>query len=213
MGSEKTSIRACLWDMLTGRLSESKGRLLPLANMFLQFMAFSAVGWAYEIINDMIFRHGFFPRASLAGPWCPIYGIGGLLIVLCLNHIPSPRRYGLSKIGEVLVAAFGICVLVTVVELLGSYVCEQTMGFMPWDYSNCWGNFEGRIAPEFTIRFIIGGLVFLYMLDPAITRWCIQCPGKAKALAGVLLGLFVADNVLESMGIWSEVIPRQGIPF
>lgn len=213
MAEKKTSTRACLYDMLTGRLSEGRGLSLSLANLFLQFMAFSAVGWVYEIVHDMIFRHGFFPRAALAGPWCPIYGIGGLLIVLCLSRIPSPQRRGLGKLREILVAALGICVLVTVVELAGSYVCEWIMGYMPWDYSDCWGNFEGRIAPEFTIRFIIGGLVFLYALDPAITRWCIRFQKKAKALALVLLVLFVGDNALESAGVWSGIIPRDGIPF
>ena len=190
-----------------------KGRGLVVANLFLQFMAFSAVGWAYETINDMIVRQGFFPRASLAGPWCPIYGIGGLLIVLCLGRFPSPERRGLKKVAEALVAAVGICLLVTVVELAGSYVCEQTMGFMPWDYSSYWGNFEGRIAPEFTIRFVIGGLVFLYLLDPVITRWCWGKPTMAKVMAGALMFLFVLDNILESLGVWSSLIPRDGILF
>ena len=187
--------------------------LMAITNLFLQFMAFSAVGWAYEIINDMICRHGFFPRASLAGPWCPIYGIGGVLIVLCRGRLPSPGKHGAQRALEVLLAAAGICLLVTTVELLGSYVCEWTMGYMPWDYSSYWGNFEGRIAPNFTLRFVIGGLVFLYWLDPAMTRWCLRKPAMAKALATLLLVLFALDNVLEGVGLWSGVIPRDGIPF
>lgn len=198
---------------MTGKALRGTDRGLAAANAFIQFMAFSAVGWAYEIINDMICRHGFFPRASLAGPWCPIYGIGGLMIVLCLGKVPSPRRHGLAKAGEMALAALGICLLVTAVELLGSYACEWTMGSVPWDYSSYWGNFEGRIAPEFTLRFVIGGLVFLYWLDSAITGWCLNHKGMAYAIALSLLALFVADGVLEGMGIWADVIPRDGIPF
>lgn len=203
--------RACAWGMLRDSVRERSGLLLAICNLFIQFMAFSAVGWAYEIINDLICRHGLFPRASLAGPWCPIYGIGGLLIVLCLNKIPKTSRHGLAKLLEVVGAAVGICLLVTVVELLGSYVCEWMMGFMPWDYFDYWGNFEGRIAPAFTIRFVIGGLVFLYALDPLITRRCSKHPKGAKVLAAALLVLFALDNALESMGVWSGIIPREGI--
>jgi uncharacterized membrane protein len=176
-------------------------------------MAFSAVGWVYEIANDMICRHGFFPRASLAGPWCPIYGIGGLLIVICLHRIRGVARRATGMAGEVLVAAAGICILVIAVELLGSYVCEWTMGSMPWDYSGYWGNFEGRIAPEFTLRFVLGGLVFLYLMDPAISRWCLRNPAPAKTLSAILAALLVADVALESCGVWTTIIPRDGILF
>ena len=208
---ETGSQRTCAWEML--RHAGPGGLGLALSNLFIQFMAFSAVGWAYEIINDAICRHGFFPRASLAGPWCPIYGIGGLMIVLAMHSLPGRRRRRFVLAGEILVAAVGICCLVTVVELLGSYVCEWTMGYMPWDYSAYWGNFEGRIAPEFTIRFVVGGLVFLYLLDPAITGWCAKNPTKARASATILLVLFALDNALEASGLWANVIPRGGIPF
>lgn len=206
--------RACAWEMLRHAGAGGAGDILvALSNLLMQFMAFSAVGWAYEIINDMICRHGFFPRASLAGPWCPIYGIGGLVIVLALHALPGRRRHGLSLVGEVIVAAVGICCLVTAVELMGSYVCEWVMGYVPWDYSSYWGNFEGRIAPEFTIRFVIGGLVFLYLLDPAITGWCSRNPTRTRTIAVVLVALFALDNALEASGLWASVIPRGGIPF
>lgn len=202
------------WDMLVAcRSRGASDWLVAVSNLFLQFMAYSAVGWVYETINDMIFRHGFFPRASLAGPWCPIYGIGGLLIVCCLHSLPRHRGSAMGKVGEVVAVAAGICVLVTAVELLGSYVCEWLMGEVPWDYSSYWGNFDGRIAPTFTIRFVLGGLVFLYLMDPAMSAWCRRHERAAVVLSAVLLVLFVADNALETAGVWSVVVPRSGIPF
>jgi uncharacterized membrane protein len=84
---------------------------------------------------------------------------------------------------------------------------------MPWDYSGYWGNFEGRIAPEFTLRFVLGGLVFLYLMDPAISRWCLRNPAPAKTLSAILAALLVADVALESCGVWTTIIPRDGILF
>ena len=181
---------------------------LALATTFILFMLFSCVGWFYEILNDLVVQGGFHPRATFAGPWCPIYGIGGLLIVWCFT--PASRWLGarMPKLAEVLVVAVGIFLLVSAVELVASYACEALMGFMPWDYSSSWGNFQGRVAPEFTMRFVVGGLVFLYLLAPAVKAWGARHRGAALRLAGVLLALFALDGILELAGVWNGIIPR-----
>ena len=151
---------------------------------------------------------GFQPRASFAGPWCPIYGIGGLLIVWCFA--PASRWLGarMPKPLEVLAVAVGVFLLVSAVELVASYACEALMGFMPWDYSSSWGNFQGRVAPAFTMRFVVGGLVFLYLLAPAVEGWASGRRAAALRLAGVLLALFALDGALELAGVWNGIIPR-----
>jgi len=181
---------------------------LTLATTFILFMLFSCVGWCYEIVNDLIVQGGFHPRAAFAGPWCPIYGIGGLLIVWCFE--PASRTIGahVPKPVEVLAVAAGIFLLVSAVELVASYASEAVLGFMPWDHSSSWGNFQGRVAPEFTMRFVIGGLVFLYLLAPAVRAWGLRNRPAALRLAGVLLALFALDGALELTGVWSGVIPR-----
>lgn len=209
IGKRRNTLLSVARDMPSSGL---RGAIDLLAVGFLLFMAFSAVGWAYETVNDMICRQGFYPRAALMGPWCPIYGIGGLLIS-CLSWVVRPGRRGLAKVGEVVVAAVAIALLVTFVELAGSYACEAMMGYMPWDYSPYWGNFEGRIAPEFTLRFVIGGLVFLYWLEPTIVRAYRSHRDAGVIAALVLLVLFVADNVLEVAGVWAGFPVRAGIPF
>lgn len=188
--------------------------LLFAATAFILFMMFSCVGWCYEILNDFLVRGGFHWRAALAGPWCPIYGIGGLLIVWVFSPVlAKARKSNLNSVLTVLLIAVGIYLLVTAVELAGSYICEATMGCMPWDYSTSWGNFEGRIAPEFTIRFVIGGLVFLYLLSPLVCKWSEKHPKAAIGCAIALAVLFIADNALESAGVWADVIPRDSEVF
>ena len=181
---------------------------LVAARLFILFMLFSCIGWCYEIVNDFIVQGGFHPRATLAGPWCPIYGIGGLLIVFCFKPVAARIAGRWPKVLEVLVIAVGIFLLVSLVELVASYACEALLGFMPWDYSTSWGNFQGRVAPEFTMRFVIGGLVFLYFLEPWITHWCESSPHAALRLACVLAALFALDAALELAGVWQGIIPR-----
>ena len=80
---------------------------MSLVKAFLLFMVFSFVGWCYEIGNDLVVQGGFHPRASFAGPWCPIYGIGGLLILLCFKPVRARIEGRCPKVAEVLAIAKG----------------------------------------------------------------------------------------------------------
>lgn len=180
---------------------------LPLiAKIVILYLAFSCVGWVYEQVNDLIAGRGWIWRAALMGPWAPIYGIGGLLIVFAIG--PLDRRLkasGMATPLRVLLVGLAIGALVTSVELAFSYICEWTMGSSPWDYSEYWGNFEGRIAPEFTLRFVLGGFAFLWLIEPAVSSWVDRHPKGAVALAGALLAVYLTDHVLEGMGVWASM--------
>ncbi len=51
------------------------------------FAVFSFAGWLYETVDNVFTFGGLYLRASLMLPWCPIYGIGGLLIVALLEPL------------------------------------------------------------------------------------------------------------------------------
>ena len=169
------------------------------------FAVFSFGGWVYETV-DNIFRYGcVYLRASLFLPWCPIYGIGGLIIIAVLD---PARRWLATHVPlavQVLLIAVGIYLLTAAVELAGSYVCEALMGFVPWDYSEAWMNFQGRIAPAYTMKFVALGLLALYVLYPCISKWAKANRRGAVILACVLATLFVLDCILEALGIWAPV--------
>ena len=80
------------------------------------------------------------------------------------------------------------------VELIGSYIMEFTQGSWMWDYSNYFANFQGRIALNPSIRFGIGGMVILYLLQPLFEK----CVGKLSRktlyrVSGVIGLILVVD--------------------
>ena len=148
---------------------------------------------------------GYDLRAQLMLPWCPIYGIGGLLIVAALEPLRRKLAGRIPLFLQVAAIAIGIYVVATVVELAGSYVCEWIMGYVPWDYSHAWGNFQGRIAPIYSMRFVVLGLIALYVLYPAITRLVAAKPHAARIVAVILLAALIGDYALEFAGVWVGV--------
>ena len=177
-----------------------------LSVVVIEFMAFSFVGWLYETVENWFSFGGIYLREQLGGPWCPIYGIGGLIMVAAaLPLIGVCRKHKVNRVVEVLLVALCVGVVALVTELAGSYLCEALTGDFPWNYSGAWGNFEGRVAPLYTARFIVMGLIAAYLVAPAIEKWAAKHPFGARRLSVVLVVLLVADIVCEALGVWDPL--------
>ncbi|OUP50887.1 putative ABC transporter permease [Lachnoclostridium sp. An181] len=162
---------------------------------FLYFMFYSMIGWCYEVFLEVVvYRWGFSNRGALFGPYCVVYGFGALLLILMLGKLKEQKhRIGTINVTPVLVF-IGIVVITTVVELIASYIMELTSGGWLWDYTRFAFNFEGRIALNPSIRFGIGGMVFLYLLQPLFVK--IVRPLSAKKL-NVLSGSLAVVLLLD----------------
>ena len=134
---------------------------------FLCFLLYGVVGWLYEVFLEVVvYRWGYSDRGVLLGPYCIIYGVGALILVFSLRGLQRKRIYlGPVSVTPVLVF-LGIVVLTTALELIGSYVMEWTTGSWLWDYRRFAFNFQGRVALNPSLRFGVGGMVFLYVLQP-----------------------------------------------
>ena len=53
--------------------------------IFLLFIVYSFIGWSLEVICKLITKHKFINRGFLIGPYCPIYGVGCILIITFLS--------------------------------------------------------------------------------------------------------------------------------
>lgn len=135
------------------------------------FMAFSILGWIYETVLEVfIYRTGFSNRGVLFGPWLPVYGFGGILFLFLWYRIINrkPIKEKIKKIPLIFLLTMATA---TLVELITSYLCEWTMGSWPWmSYIRYAFNFQGRIALNPSIRFGLGGIIFLYIIQPLLEK-------------------------------------------
>ena len=53
---------------------------------FLLFMTYSILGWMLEVTCKLIQYKRFINRGFLIGPYCPIYGFGGVTITILLSN-------------------------------------------------------------------------------------------------------------------------------
>ena len=191
--------------MHRGTNDASRASLSPSAKAsvaVILFAIFSFAGWLYETVENVFTFGGIYLRASLMLPWCPIYGVGGLIIVGVLEPLRRRLADRAPRLIEIVVICICIYLLTSAVELGGSYACEAIMGYVPWDYSHAWMNFQGRIAPAYTMRFVLLGLIALYLVYPNVVKRARRNPQTARVIASVIAALFVADAILQAAGVW-----------
>jgi len=160
-------------------------RKYTVSSYILMFFLFSFVGWVWEVSYCMAQTGEFANRGVLTGPWLPIYGTGGVIMVLFL-------RKWLKK--PVLTFALIVTVSLTV-EYFTALVLWVMWHKKYWDYSTEFLNLQGRICLKGGIAFGVGGMLFIYLLAPRIDDWLIQrIPKKAQVIVCViLLAVFGAD--------------------
>lgn len=163
---------------------------------FLYFWVYAVIGWIYEVFLEVVvYRWGFSNRGFLFGPYLPVYGFGALLIIACLRPLSrKPLRIGKVSVMPVVVFA-AIVLLTTVVELITSYLLEWTTGGWLWDYTRYSIQWQGRICLSASLRFGVGGMIILYILQPLVEKGVARLGDRRKPVFWVLFVLFVLDWV------------------
>lgn len=171
-------------------------RHYSIVSVVLSFFVLSFIGWAYEVSLHLISDGEFVNRGTLHGPWLPIYGYGGVLILLILYRFR--KRPGLHYVLSM--------ILCGIVEYCTAWELEMTHGGMKWwDYSGYFLNIDGRICAEGLIVFGLGGLAIVYFVAPILDNLFRKISLKILIpIAAALLIIFIGDN------IYSHVHPNTG---
>lgn len=153
-----------------------------IQKLFLCFMMYAVLGWCYEIILEtFIYRWGFSNRGVLFGPYCPVYGVGALTFLGCFGWLMNKKDLKWLNIIKPVLIFLGCMAAATLIELAASYILEAATGEWPWQtYERYKYNFQARIALSTSLRFGLGGTIFMYLVQPFF-NWILSKP-KRKTL-------------------------------
>lgn len=151
------------WNAVAEEEAASKNNYLKnysIWTIICLFALFAFIGWGWEVALHLIKDGVFVNRGAMHGPWLPIYGTGGALIVLILKRLRNnPALLGVSAM-----------VLCGIVEFFTSYFMEMGSGIRYWDYTGYFLNINGRICMEGLTVFAVGGMAAVYVIAPALDR-------------------------------------------
>lgn len=133
---------------------------LPFWSAFLIFILFSFIGWICEVIYvGVTSAHKFVNRGFLHGPICPVYGFGGVVILML-----PPSLYATW-----IPLFFASMILCTTVEYFVSWLMEKLFHTRWWDYSHYKIQLNGRICLLNSILFGFLGVVVIHFVYPLMT--------------------------------------------
>ena len=154
--------------------------------LFLLFLTYSFLGWIMEMIVTVIEDKEIVNRGFLVGPYCPIYGVCSIAMILLLNKVTNP----------VLLFVLSI-IICSVGEYLTSYILEKIFNARWWDYSNMKFNLNGRICLRNCFFFgLLGFLVLNYINNYFTNIYLSLNPNTLNIIFYSLLTIFLADLIL-----------------
>lgn len=157
---------------------------MQLEHYFLLFIVYSFLGWLIEVIYTLIAEHKFINRGFLIGPYCPIYGVGALLISSTLSGYRE----------SLLVLFVMSVVLCCILEYLTSYFMEKIFKTRWWDYSDKKFNINGRICLEAASLFGLLGVIIVYILNPFLCGVLSNIPHIViSCIFIIVLSFFILD--------------------
>ena len=167
-------------------MEKVKEEKINIYRILAYFIIYSIVGFIVETLYALVVygtlesRQGF-----LYGPFCPIYGVGALAIILTLKNL----QLDVHKlfIGGFLVGG--------VTEYLVSLIGEYVLNVNWWDYSDRFLNINGRVCFAGLLFFGVGGIICAFFITPyLIIKISNFRYSNRLLLALVLIILFIIDN-------------------
>lgn len=148
------------------------------------FFAFSIFGWILESFIHLLLDGTLPGRGFLLGPWLPLYGLCGLILLVLIRMFSQ----------KPLLVFLMIMAVYALIEYLINWILEYEWDIILTDYTGYFLNLDGRTFLGGAIFFAMIGCAFLYYLAPCWNESFHRFPAYIQAALCILLCvLFTAD--------------------
>ena len=166
----------------------------PFVESYLMFFIYSFTGWVIEVIYYGLTEGKFINRGFLAGPLCPVYGLGFYAAIWIFEPLND----------SFFIIFFGMATACTLVELIAGVILYHTFHMRWWDYSDYKFNFRGYICLRFYVYWGIAASLGIYVLHPAV-KWLI-----AHITYPVRIGILIFFTVILIADLVTTIITIVG---
>lgn len=161
---------------------------ITIHQLFWYFILFSIVGLIIETVYGYATMGILESRKGLIwGPFCPVYGVGAIVLILLLNNVDQKDYLKLFFYGFLIGAG---------VEYLLSYGLEAIYGTRFWDYTYTNYHINGRICFIYSFFWGILAIALMKVIKPFIDKLIDRISLKIKMSVEVLIFIFLLIDAL-----------------
>lgn len=153
--------------------------------IILYIIIYSFLGWCLESIYKTIILKKPVNSGFLYGPFCPMYGIGAIIMIL-LGNLSN------SIIGIFLIAF----IVFSVWEYIVAVILEKLFKTRYWDYSDLKFNIQGRVCLKNSIYWGILGVLLIFIIQPTIIEWTSLIPLNIVKYIEIILCLAIITDTI-----------------
>ncbi len=170
---------------------------INLWEIFAYFIIYSVAGYIVESTFALV-RYGVIEsrQSFLYGPFCSIYGIGAVVMIIFLQYFKKNR----------LTLFAGGIIIGSITEYFVSLVGELILHVKWWDYSNMPLNINGRICLYYSIFWGILAVFLMRVVHPRIRNFMAyiikKFSLKTVKITAIIITVFLAlDCIISAYAI------------
>lgn len=154
--------------------------------IIIYFIIYSIIGFIIETTFGLITKGVIESRKNfLYGPFCCIYGVGGLVAIVGLQKFKK-NNYTIF---------LGGAIIGSVVEYFISLIGEFIFHIKWWDYSNLPFNINGRICIAFSVLWGFLAIFFVRNLHPHVEKFVNKFSKKTIKIIAIFGIIFLSINL------------------
>lgn len=156
-------------------------------NLLTYFIIYSIAGWVLESVYRSFAERKLINTGFLYGPFCPIYGIGAIIMFLFLEKFQ----------GKVLVLFLISFFVLSIWEYIVGVFLEKVFKTRYWDYSNHKINIKGRVCLFNSICWGILGMLFIMYIHPYVEKNIQLCNYNIlRIIIYIITIIFLVDTIV-----------------
>ena len=179
---------------------------LNFYKLFWMFFICCFLGVVIETVFCLVTTGRLMQRTGLVwGPFNLIYGIGAVLLTICLRPLIGKSDRWIFIGGAVLGGAF---------KYLCSWLQEKILGTVSWDYSEYRFNLNGRINLLYCLFWGVLALVWIKEIYPRLNGWIERHVSRiyGVTLSWILVVFMLLNTAVSGMAVFRQAQRYDGIP-
>ena len=162
--------------------------MLPtqIMNLITYFIIYSFFGWLLESTIRSVIERKFINTGFLHGPFCPIYGIGAIIMLLFLESFKN-------NIIILFIAGFFV---LSIWEYMVGALLEKVFQTKYWDYTGCFGSIKGRVCLLNSLFWGFLGVVFVKYIHTFVASYISQVPITVTISITSIIGIYMLIDVI-----------------